>query len=290
MAAPAAEVGALRIDVLTIFPGMFAGPLGESMLRRAQERGLVEIRVHDLRQFATDRHRTTDDYPFGGGPGMVMKPEPVFRAVEHLTAGQDEPARVILLSPQGRRFDQALAWELSRERHLILICGRYEGVDERVRLGLATDEISIGDYVLTGGELPAMVIIDAVVRLLPGVLGDQRSPREESFSDGLLEGPHYTRPREFRGMAVPEVLLSGHHGQIRRWRRKEALRRTLERRPDLLRKARLGPEDLELLAELAGELGPEARAIITAVLAGAPGATGAQAARRRRARATGGEA
>lgn len=280
----------MRIDVLTIFPGMFQGPLSESMLRRARERGLVDIHVHDLREFTDDRHRTTDDYPFGGGPGMVMKPEPIFRAVEHVLAQTGGPARVILLTPQGRLLNQELAWELSRERHLILICGRYEGVDERVRIGLATDEVSIGDYVLTGGELPAMVLIDAVVRLVPGVLGDERSPQEESFTDGLLEGPHYTRPREFRGMAVPEVLLSGHHEQIRRWRRKEALRRTLERRPDLLRTARLTAEDLRLLAELEAEVGPEARAIITDVSAGTPGAAPGAAGTGRRARSARGEA
>jgi len=242
----------MRIDVITLFPEMFHGVLTESIIKRARDKGLVDIQLVNLRDYATDRHQVTDDYPFGGGGGMVMKPEPIYRAVRD-RAGEGKP-RVILLTPQGETFRQGKAWELAAEEHLILVCGRYEGFDERVRLGLATDEISIGDYVLTGGELPAMVIIDAVVRLIPGVLGREDSPRQDSFGDGLLEGPQYTRPREFEGMAVPEVLLSGDHQRIRRWRRKEALRRTWLRRPDLLQRAVLTPEDRELLQELAREL------------------------------------
>ena len=222
----------LKIDVLTIFPGMLDGFLGESMLKRAARSGAVEFRVVNLRDFTTDVHRTTDDRPYGGGPGMVMKPEPIFAAVESL---QPEGARVILMTPQGRRFDQALARELAGESHLIFICGHYEGVDERVRQALATDEISIGDYVLTNGAVAAAVVVDAVVRLRPGVLGGEGATEEESFSAGWLEYPQYTRPPEFRGLHVPEVLVSGDHGEIRRWRHEQALRRTRERRPDLLR-------------------------------------------------------
>jgi tRNA (guanine37-N1)-methyltransferase len=222
----------LKIDVLTIFPGMLDGFLGESMLKRAARSGAVEVRVVNLRDFTTDVHRTTDDRPYGGGPGMVMKPEPIFAAVESL---QPEGARVILMTPQGRRFDQAMARELAGESHLIFICGHYEGVDERVRQALATDEISIGDYVLTNGAVAAAVVVDAVVRLRPGVLGGEGATEEESFSAGWLEYPQYTRPPEFRGLKVPEVLVSGDHGEIRRWRHEQALRRTRERRPDLLR-------------------------------------------------------
>jgi len=245
----------VEIDVLTLFPAMFAA-LDESIVKRARERGLLTLRVWDIREFAYDRHRTVDDTPYGGGAGMVMKPEPIHRALQHVKAVSARPARrVILMSPQGRRFDQALARELAAQERLIFICGRYEGVDERVRLHLVSDEISIGDYVLTGGELPAMVVIDAVARLIPGVLGSAESPREESFSDGLLEYPHYTRPREYLGTAVPEVLLSGDHEAVRRWRRKESLRRTRERRPDLLEAVRLTPEDLRLLQEIEAEEG-----------------------------------
>ncbi|MBE3590264.1 MAG: tRNA (guanosine(37)-N1)-methyltransferase TrmD [Firmicutes bacterium] len=244
----------MRIDILTIMPGMFDGPFRHGMLWKAQVRGLVEIRIVDIRDFTDDRHRTTDDYPFGGGPGMVMKPEPIARAVAHCRdeAGEGRP-RVLLTSPQGRRFDQAYAFELAKEAHLIFICGRYEGVDERVRLTLVDDEISIGDYVLTGGELPAMVVVDAVVRLLPGVLGAERGPYEDSFASGLLEGPQYTRPRVWNGLAVPDVLLSGNHAEIARWRRQMALRRTWERRPDLLEKAPLTEEDRRFLASLEEE-------------------------------------
>ncbi|MCX7818756.1 MAG: tRNA (guanosine(37)-N1)-methyltransferase TrmD [Kiritimatiellae bacterium] len=221
----------LQVDIVTIFPRMLEGFLGESMLRRAAQSGRVAFRLVDLRDFTHDRHRTTDDRPYGGGPGMVMKPEPFFEAVDSLRTPH---ARVILLTPQGRRFTQAIARELAREQHLILLCGHYEGVDERVRLGLATDEISIGDYILTNGALAAAVVADAVVRLRPGVLGNAQGATEESFSESLLEYPQYTRPPEYRGMRVPEVLLSGDHEEIRRWRRAQALARTAQRRPDLL--------------------------------------------------------
>jgi len=222
----------LSIDVITIFPGMLAGFVEESMLKRASAMRAVTIRTVDPRDFTKDRHRTTDDRPYGGGAGMVMKPEPLFEATESvLTPG----ARVILMTPQGRRFDQAMAAELARERHLVFLCGHYEGVDERVRQSLVTDEVSIGDYVLTNGVLPAAVVIDAVVRLLPGVLGaGEGAVEEESFSSGLLEYPQYTRPAEFRGMSVPDVLRSGDHGQIAAWRKEQAKRRTTERRPELL--------------------------------------------------------
>jgi len=222
----------LSIDVITIFPGMLTGFVEESMLKRASAMRAVTIRTADPRDFTKDRHRTTDDRPYGGGAGMVMKPEPLFEATESvLTPG----ARVILMTPQGRRFDQAMAAELARERHLVFLCGHYEGVDERVRQSLVTDEVSIGDYVLTNGVLPAAVVIDAVVRLLPGVLGaGEGAVEEESFSSGLLEYPQYTRPAEFRGMSVPDVLRSGDHGQIAAWRKEQAKRRTTERRPELL--------------------------------------------------------
>mgnify|MGYP000330213855 FL=1 len=244
----------MRIDIVTIFPEAFA-PLDLSILGRARAAGIVDIRVHNLRDFTTDRHRTVDDYPYGGGAGMVMKPEPFFAAVEAIMReARTSRPRIILTTPQGRLFTQEIARELASWDHLILLCGHYEGVDERVAQGLATDEISIGDYVLTGGELAAMVIVDAVVRLIPGVVGEEESVRQDSFSEGLLDYPQYTRPPEFRGMRVPEVLLSGHHEQIRRWRRKEALRRTLLRRPDLLRKANLTEEDRRLLEEIQREL------------------------------------
>ncbi len=239
----------MKIDVVTIFPGMFTGAFAEGMVARAREAGLCGLAVHDLRQWAEGRHQVTDDYAFGGGPGMVMKPEPFFRAVGELKV---PGGRVILMSPQGRPFRQALAAELAAAPQLVLLCGRYEGVDERVRLGLCDDEISIGDYVLTGGELPAMVVIDAVVRLLPGVLAEG-SAEGDSFATGLLEGPQYTRPREFAGMAVPEVLISGDHGAVARWRRREALRRTLAMRPELLASAPLTAEDRKILAELGQE-------------------------------------
>ncbi len=221
----------MKIDVLTLFPGMFSGPLDESMVQRARTRGILDLRVHNLRDWAQDRHRTVDDRPFGGGPGMVLKCEPLFAAVESLRTGQ---TRVILMCPTGRRFDQAVARELSALPHLVLICPSYEGVDERIRAGVVDDELSVGDFVLTSGNLPAMMVIDAVTRLLPGVLGDEESAVDESFSHGLLEYPQYTRPAEFRGMRVPEVLLSGNHAAIERWRREQALERTRSRRPDLM--------------------------------------------------------
>jgi len=221
----------MKIAVLTLFPGMFAGPLDESIVKRAREAGLLELTLHHLRDYAHDRHRTVDDRPFGGGPGMLLKPEPLFEAVEKLAR---ETTRVILLSPAGRTFNQAIARELAQLDDLLLISGHYEGFDERVREHLADDELSVGDYVLTNGALPAMVIIDAVTRLLPGALGDDTSSHEESFSHGLLEYPQYTRPADFRGMKVPEVLLSGNHAQIAKWRAEQANARTKERRPDLL--------------------------------------------------------
>jgi tRNA (guanine37-N1)-methyltransferase len=221
----------MKVDVLTLFPAMFVGPLDESIIKRAREAGLLDLKIHNLREYAHDRHRTVDDRPFGGGPGMLLKPEPIFEAVESLAR---EATRVILLSPSGRTFNQAIASELAQFDDLLLISGHYEGFDERVRQELADDELSIGDYVLTNGALPVMVVIDAVVRLLPGVLGDDESADEESFSHGLLEYPQYTRPAEFRGMKVPEVLLSGNHAEIARWRGEQAKLRTTERRPDLL--------------------------------------------------------
>lgn len=221
----------MKIDVLTLFPNMFAGPLDESIIRRARTAGLLNLTVHNLRDWAHDRHQTVDDRPFGGGPGMLLKPEPVFEAVEALARDQ---AWTILLTPQGRRFNQTVARELAARDHLLLVCGSYEGFDERIREALADDELSIGDFVLTNGALPAMVLIDAVTRLLPGALGDDASASDESFSHGLLEYPHYTRPAEFRGMKVPDVLLSGHHAQIARWRHEQARHRTAQRRPDLL--------------------------------------------------------
>lgn len=220
----------MKIDVLTLFPAMFAGPLDESIIRRARERGLLDLRLHNLRDWTHDRHRTVDDRPFGGGPGMLLKPEPIFEAVASLR-GPD--TRCILMSPAGRRFDQLVARELAALPHLILICGSYEGVDERVREFLVDDELSIGDYVLTNGALPAMVVIDVVTRLLPGALGDDASTREESFGGGGIEYPQYTRPADFQGLKVPEVLLSGNHAAIARWRAEQAHLRTAQRRPDL---------------------------------------------------------
>jgi tRNA (guanine37-N1)-methyltransferase len=227
-------MGKMKIDVLTLFPAMFVGPLDESIIKRARAAGRLDLAFYDLRDYAHNRHKTVDDRPFGGGPGMLLKPEPIFEAVESLAR---EGTRVILLSPAGRPFNQAIARELSGLEHLLLVSGHYEGFDERVREQLADDELSIGDYVLTNGALPVMVIIDAVTRLLPGVLGDEDSARDDSFSQGLLEYPQYTRPAEFRGLKVPEVLLSGNHAEIARWRAEQAQRRTKERRPDLLEQA-----------------------------------------------------
>jgi tRNA (guanine37-N1)-methyltransferase len=271
----------LKCDIITIFPDFFRGPLDHGIVRRAREAGLVEIAVHDLRAFARDRHRTVDDRPFGGGEGMVLKPEPLFECVEslsglprqvRLTPGARES--VVLLSPQGERFDQSAAQQLAQLDRLVLICGRYEGVDERVGKYLADRELSIGDYVLSGGELAAAVVVDAVTRVIPGALGNEDSVRQESFSTaenlpvpgdgmgppiatcasgGLLDYPHYTRPADFRGMAVPEVLVSGDHEQIRRWRRRSALEKTLRHRPDLLERSRLNEEDRELLAQISGK-------------------------------------
>ena len=221
----------MKIDVLTLFPGMFAGPLDESIIKRAREAKILELGIHNLRDYTHDRHKTVDDKPFGGGPGMLLKPEPIFEAVEHLAS---EQTRVVLLTPSGRTFRQEIAREFATYPHLLLVSGSYEGFDERVREQLADDEISIGDFVLTNGALPAMIIVDAVTRLLPGVLGDDESSHDESFSHGLLEYPHYTRPAEFRGMKVPEILLSGHHAEIAKWRAEQARLRTKEKRPDLL--------------------------------------------------------
>jgi len=244
---------AMRIDILTIFPGMFRGPFEESIVKRARERGIVEIYVHNIRDWATDKHRTVDDYPYGGGPGMVMKPEPIFAATEAVQAMDPRRGPIVLMTPIGRTFTQEVAQELAQKERLIIICGHYEGVDARVHQHLATDEISIGDYVLSGGELPAMVVVDAVVRLLPGALGDPESARRESFADGLLEYPPYTRPAEFRGWQVPEVLLSGNHQEIERWRRRQSILLTALRRPDLLARAHLSPEEREWLARRLGQ-------------------------------------
>ncbi len=221
----------MKIDVLTLFPAMFAGPLDESIIMRARKSGLLDLKIHNLRDWTHDRHKTVDDRPFGGGPGMLLKPEPIFEAVEQLSRPE---TKVILLSPAGRKFDQAMARQLAAESDLLLITGHYEGFDERVREALADEELSICDYVLTNGALPAMVVIDAVTRLLPGVLGDDESSREESFSGGLLEYPQYTRPAEFRGRRVPDVLVSGNHAEIEKWRRDQARLKTQAQRPDLL--------------------------------------------------------
>ncbi|MDE3156696.1 MAG: tRNA (guanosine(37)-N1)-methyltransferase TrmD [Acidobacteriota bacterium] len=243
----------MKFDIITIFPRMVEGPLGEGIIRRAMDRGVLDIRVHDLRDFTEDRHRVVDDMPYGGGPGMVLKPEPLFRAIEAAGRPDGGPQAVVLMSPQGRRFCQAEAERLSRLSHVVLVCGRYEGIDERVREQLATDEISIGDYVLSGGELPALVVLDAVARLVPGVVGDEQSVAGDSFARGLLDFPHYTRPASFRGADVPEVLLSGNHAAVRHWRKRQAVARTLARRPDLLAQAALDEEEREILRELVAE-------------------------------------
>ncbi len=239
----------MHFDVFTLFPGMFRGPFEESILKRAQEQGLISLALHNIRESTTDKHHIVDDYPYGGGAGMVMKPDPVFAAVEAVYQG----GPIILLTPQGRLFTQRVAQELASEARIALICGHYEGVDERIRQHLVTDALSIGDFVLTGGELAAMVIMDAVCRLVPGVLGDPGSAVEESHSSGLLEYPQYTRPPDFRGWRVPAVLLSGNHGAIARWRRKEALRRTRACRPDLLAQIELSKLDRTLLSEIEAE-------------------------------------
>jgi len=246
----------MKIDVLTLFPEMFEGVFGSSILGKARERGIVTLSTVNFRDFSTNKHHTVDDTPYGGGGGMVLKPEPIFGAVDHLLADRDEgaaPPRVILMCPQGEVFTQKKAAEFAKEPHLIFICGHYEGYDERIREHLVTDELSIGDYVLTGGELPAMVAIDAVVRLLPGVLGNENSAVTDSFSDGLLEYPHYTRPADFRGWSVPEALLSGHHAEIDKWRRRQSLMRTLARRPELLEQADLTPAERQWLEQARSE-------------------------------------
>ena len=232
---------------------MVEAGLAEGVISRGVERGLLDIKVHDLREYTIDRHRSVDDVPYGGGPGMVMKPEPLARAVEDIRARRGNPDTVVLLSPQGRRFTQAEAVRMSALRHVALLCGRYEGMDERVRTLVATEELSIGDYVLSGGELPALVIVDVISRLVPGVVGDARSVEEDSFSRGLLDYPHYTRPSEFSGEKVPDVLMSGHHEQVRRWRKKTAIQRTLERRPELLDTAAMDDEERALLDEIRKE-------------------------------------
>ncbi len=255
----------MRFDLLTIFPEFFAGPFDFGILRRAQKHGVIEIKIHDIRSFTTDKHRMTDDRPFGGGDGMVMKPEPIFSAVETLLAepvATEKPAAIVLMSPQGTLFTQAKARQLANDySRLILLCGRYEGVDERVIEHLVTEELSIGDYVLTGGELPAMVVVDAVTRLLPEALGSATSAVNDSFEDGLLDYPHYTRPAEFRGWTVPEVLIGGHHAEVAKWRRRAALRKTWQCRPDLLKdllaQAQLTPADKKWLAEFEAETSNE---------------------------------
>lgn len=239
-------------DILTIFPGMFSSPLEESIVGKARERGLIEVRVHNIRDYAVDKHQMTDDRPFGGGEGMVMKPEPIVGALRAIRRAGD-PARVALLTPQGRLFNQRIALELSRLPRLILICGRYEGVDERVAEQFTDDQISIGDYILTGGELAAMIVVDAITRLIPGALGNEGSALADSFSETALEYPQYTRPQDFEGLTVPGVLLSGNHEQIRRWRRGQALLRTRLRRPDLFARLDLSSEDLALLEAARGE-------------------------------------
>lgn len=246
----------MRIDVLTLFPDMFTGVLESSILGRARRSGKLEVRLVNFRDWALNKHKTVDDYPYGGGTGMVLSPEPIFRAVEDcLRDGPEGRRRVVLLCPQGRRLNQSIVEELAELDHLVLICGHYEGYDERIREHLADDEISLGDFILTGGEIPAMAVIDAVARLLPGVLGNEESARSESFAEGWLEYPQYTRPAVFRGWEVPEVLLSGHHGEIARWRRREAMRRTVLRRPDLIRWDALSEEERRQLVEICREEG-----------------------------------
>jgi tRNA (guanine37-N1)-methyltransferase len=245
----------MQFDVFTILPEVFPIYLDTSMLKKARERGLIDVRVHNIRDYTHERHHTTDDTPYGGGGGMVMKPEPIFEAVESVLGlatshPQPLPVPVILLTPQGRVFTQRVAEELSQYEHIALLCGRYEGIDERIREHLVTDEISVGDYVLTGGELPAMILIDAVSRLIPGVLGDPTGAADDSHSMGLLEYPHYTKPSEFRGWKVPEVLLSGDHGKIEKWRREQALLRTLHKRPDMLERAELNDKDRKFIEDL----------------------------------------
>ncbi len=242
----------VKFDVVTIFPRMVEALLSEGLIARAVEHGILDIAVHDLRAFARDRRRTVDDAPYGGGPGMVMKPEPFVRAAEHLRRERGAPDAVVLMSPQGAPLTHAEALRLSRLDHVVLLCGRYEGVDERVREQVATEELSIGDYVVSGGELPALVVVEAVARQVPGVVGDAESVRADSFARNLLDWPHYTRPADMGGCRVPEVLVSGNHAEIRRWRKRAAVRRTIERRPDLLQRSVLDEEEREILQDLQG--------------------------------------
>jgi tRNA (guanine37-N1)-methyltransferase len=242
----------VTFDIVTIFPAMIRQALADGVVGRAIERGTLDVAIHDLRDFTTDRHRVVDDMPYGGGPGMVLKPEPIFRALDAIDLRRGSPLTTVLMSPQGLPFTQAEAARLSRAAHVVLVCGRYEGVDERVRARVA-EEISIGDYVLSGGELPALVVVDAVARLVPGVVGDDQSVADDSFSRGLLDFPHYTRPAEVGPLRVPDVLLSGNHAEIRRWRKRESLSRTLDRRPELLADAALDEEEREILRELVAE-------------------------------------
>lgn len=242
----------IQFDILTLFPEIFQSSFGSSLTKKACDKGLIKTNLHNIRDHALGKHRVTDDSPFGGGGGMVMKIEPVHRTLETVVSGEDDSI-IILLSPQGRTFSQKIAENLTRYSQIVLICGHYEGIDERIRTHLIDDEISIGDYVLSGGEVPAMVVVDAVSRLIPGFVGNENSVLSDSYTMGLLEGPHYTRPREYKGWKVPEVLLSGHEKRIDEWRRRESLRRTLLRRPDLLEKARLTDKDLEILKEIEKE-------------------------------------
>jgi len=239
----------VRIDILTLFPAMFRGPFDESIVKRAAEAGLVDIHVHDIRDWAEGKHSVADDYPYGGGPGMVMKPEPIFAAAEAVLELSPARGPIVLMTPAGRTFSHDIAVDFAGQERLVIICGHYEGVDQRVQEHLSTDEISIGDYVLSGGEIPAMVVVDAVVRQLPGALGCAESAAQESFAEPLLESPQYTRPPEFRGWAVPDVLLSGHHAEVARWRRKQSLLLTAQRRPDLLARVNIDNEEREWLAE-----------------------------------------
>lgn len=248
----------MRFDILTLFPGMFSGPFDESIIRRGRDKQLIDIALHNIRDFATDRHQVTDDAPYGGGAGMVMKVEPLAACIESVKA-QHPSSTVVMTSPQGRPLTHAIAAEISRREGMIIICGRYEGVDERIRQLYVEDDISLGDFVLSGGEIAAMAILDAVTRLIPGVLGSEDSAESDSFGDGLLEYPQYTRPAEFRGFAVPEILLSGNHELIRTWRRRESLRKTRILRPDLLTRAELTREDRKLLAELERDHGTTVR-------------------------------
>ena len=245
----------MKFDIVTIFPRMIEAALAEGVVSRGIASGALDVEIHDLRDHTTDRHRTVDDVPYGGGPGMVMKPGPLVRAVEEIRNRRGAPDAVILLSPQGRRFTQAEAVRLSGLAHIALLCGRYEGMDERVPELVGAEELSLGDFVVSGGELPALIVVDAVSRLVPGVVGDEQSVAEDSFARGLLDYPHYTRPAEFAGIKVPDVLLSGHHAEVRRWRRKTALARTLDRRPELLERADLDDEDRKLLEEILKERG-----------------------------------